>query len=101
MYYRFAAPSFYTGQNRYELNKEDTRRLTLYSAISKETILKKNYDILDALGFTGEGAYLFDELEGLPRMTQLPKCEEADHLYYYILAEVEDYVYLQPENQPA
>lgn len=100
MYYRYARPAYHSTENKYMLNSDNTARQTLYPAVSKALIMDKvNEDIREALGFSGANSYLLDELQEkncIEHMKKFPDCNKEEHPFYFILAEVEDYVQLHP-----
>lgn len=101
MYYRYSPrPTYDKRENKYVLNSDNTARQTLYPAILKTLILDKtNEDIRVALGFSEDCSYLMKELKDnlSDQKIDFYTCNEEEQPFYYILAEVEDYVKLQKD----
>jgi hypothetical protein len=98
MYYRYSSPAYYSSTKRYILNSDSLSRSTLYPAVSNSSILdNSNNELRNNLGFS-KHPYLLDEFKKRCAMyngSVFPTCSEDEHPFYYILAEVENYVTLQ------
>lgn len=96
LYYKFNAPRSTRG--KYELQPKGSGQLTLISKISKSYILANvNNNIQNVPREFSLASYLIDELEKtMPPTLDFPFCNTDDHPTYYLLAEVEDYVAIQP-----
>lgn len=99
-YYKYNMPRKLKLSNKYELYSQNPGSTTLYPAILMTSIENQaNKDIRDSLHFT-ENPYLLEEIKKrMPSTSDFPPCNENEHPTYYILAEVENYVSLQPKPQ--